>query len=197
MSSSPTPTDTSPATGATTSVATNNNQLASGTNYFFGFLVAFIAFLFVFLSLGVLARRRRLRLMRDFLLYADDDSPVITQTEPLMWQPSYSPPKGTRWNEIMPLSSHLVQHEMVDKTDIQIPTSRRNPLAAYLGFSPLRTRPRPPDTVQVTDGMRIAVMVQMPQSPAALDDPDNIHEYQIGTVQVPWTDNMVLDPPQT
>lgn len=85
------------------SPTSSSNQLASGTNYFFGFLIAFIAFLFVFLSLGLLARRRRIRLMQDFLLYGPDDdhSPAISQTEPLMWEPVYADAKRPVWTDIM------------------------------------------------------------------------------------------------
>jgi hypothetical protein len=102
MSSSTTATDTSTASGTPSLPPSNNNQLASGTNYFFGFLIAFIAFLFVFLSLGLLARRRRMRLMHDFLLYGESDHlPTISQTEPLMWQPTYIAGDGRLWSDIM------------------------------------------------------------------------------------------------
>ncbi|CAK5265777.1 unnamed protein product [Mycena citricolor] len=47
----------------------NNNPATSGSTYYFGFLVAFLAFLFLFLSLGLLARRRRMHLMREMMLY--------------------------------------------------------------------------------------------------------------------------------
>lgn len=81
----------------------------SGTNYFFGFLVAFIAFLFIFLSLGLLARRRRMRLMRDFMLYGPDDDghSQIPQTEPVLWQPAYTDAKGPLWGDIMVRQSFI------------------------------------------------------------------------------------------
>jgi hypothetical protein len=101
--SSTTSTDTSLPSASSSLPTPPPNQLASGANYFFGFLIAFIAFLFVFLSLGLLARRRRMRLMRDFMLYGPDDSdlPNILQTEPVMWEPLYAEAKGQLWSQIM------------------------------------------------------------------------------------------------
>jgi hypothetical protein len=42
-----------PTTTTTANTPTDTNRLTSGTNHFFGFLIPFIAFLFIFLSLGV------------------------------------------------------------------------------------------------------------------------------------------------
>ncbi|KAJ6593948.1 hypothetical protein B0H19DRAFT_1092990 [Mycena capillaripes] len=204
---STTSTDPSTATGS----PPPSPGLSPGTNYFFGFLIAFIAFLFVFLSLGLLARRRRMRLMRDFLLYGPDDSglPNISQTEPMMWQPSYTDAKGQLWSNIMvcslvcedakhyicnepqPLSTSLVQREAVDdKTPKEVPPPR---LSRNLFF--LFRKPRPPDgprKILVTEGMNIAVMINMPQAPEVLEEDDR-HEYQIGVLRVPWKDEI----PQT
>src|ERR1700761_2376631 len=99
--SSTTTTDTSVPT-ISSSPPASSSQLTSGTNYFFGFLIAFIAFLFVFLSLGLLARRRRMRLVHDYLLYGPDDADLkFPQTEPVMWQPPYAEAKGQLWNDMM------------------------------------------------------------------------------------------------
>jgi len=187
-------TDASPSSSS--SLPPNSSgQLSNGTNYFFGFLIAFIAFLFVFLSLGLLARRRRMRLMADFLLYGpdSDDShlPNITQTEPSMWQPTYEEAKGKQWSAIMPLSTSLVWRDVVDeKAAEEMPHAprRRNPFVPYLGLSPPRTLP---PTIKVPEAMDIAVMINMPQAPEALEE-DGILEYQIGMLQVPWKDESLL-----
>ncbi|KAJ7680370.1 hypothetical protein DFH06DRAFT_1315154 [Mycena polygramma] len=186
---STTSTDGSAPTGTSTPPSTSG-QL-NGTNYFFGFLVAFIAFLFVFLSLGLLARRRRMRLMRDFMLYGPDDSglPNVTQREPTMWQPLYREAKGQLWSNIMPLSTSLVQREVTDdKTPAEELPSRhsRNPLV-YLGMKPQLKGP--PKTL-VTEAMNIAVVINMPQAPAASEEDDR-HEYHIGTLQIPWKDDVL------
>ncbi|KAJ7901881.1 hypothetical protein B0H14DRAFT_3422557 [Mycena olivaceomarginata] len=183
MSSSTTATDTSTASG-TPSLPPSNSQLASGTNYFFGFLIAFIAFLFVFLSLGLLARRRRMRLMHDFLLYGESDHlPTISQTEPLMWQPTYIAGDGRLWSDIMPLSTSLVQREVIDdKTPAEdAPRPSRKPWR-------MNTRRKGPQKIQVTEAMDIAVMIELPQAPDALEKAEGIHEYQIGMLRVPWKD---------
>jgi len=135
-----------------------------------------------------------MRLMRDFLLYGPDDSdlPNISQTEPRMWQPSYTDAKGQLWSNIMPLSTSLVQREVVDdKTPKEVPPPRlsRNPLFLF-------RRPRPPDgpkKILVTEGMNIAVMINMPQAPEVFEEDDR-HEYQIGVLHVPWKDENL---PQT
>lgn len=43
-----------------------------------------------------------MRLMHDFLLYGESDHlPPISQTEPLMWQPTYVVGDGRLWSDIM------------------------------------------------------------------------------------------------
>ncbi|KAJ7251475.1 hypothetical protein B0H12DRAFT_1324040 [Mycena haematopus] len=190
MSSTMSSTVSSTATDAS-ETGSSPPSIGSGTNYFFGFLIAFIAFLFVFLSLGLLARRRRLRIMRDFLLYGDDDSPNITQTEPLMWQPMYTMAEGQLWSDIMPLSISLVQRVVDDKVEEPPHPSR----SRYLGFPSLKT-PNGPQKIQVTEAMNIAVMIELPQAPEALEEV-GIHEYQIGILHVPWKDGMDEELPET
>ncbi|KAJ7166500.1 hypothetical protein C8R43DRAFT_1122072 [Mycena crocata] len=177
----------------------SSNQLTSGTNYFFGFLIAFIAFLFVFLSLGLLARRRRIRLMQEFLLYGPDDdhSPASSQTEPLMWQPVYADAERPVWSDIMPLSTTLLRREVIEEkapSEVLPPRPTRNPFVVYFGFPAMKPRRRPAlRKTQVTEGMNIAVMITMPMSPGTLAD-DEPPECQIGTMQIPWTDETLEAP---
>ncbi|KAJ7104445.1 hypothetical protein B0H15DRAFT_810054 [Mycena belliarum] len=176
----------------------NPANFPSSTNYFYGFLIAFLCFLICFGALHVMARRRRAILIRDFLLYGDDDSggAKITQKEPSMWQPTYVEARAARWADIMPLSTTLVQHDvLIDEKPFS--PRPRNPLVAYLGG--ITSKQQPGSVIsQVTMGMNIAVMINMPCAPGRRkegeDEDDDIPEYQIGTVRVPWTDERL--PPQ-
>ncbi|KAJ6612735.1 hypothetical protein B0H10DRAFT_2051713 [Mycena sp. CBHHK59/15] len=156
------------------------NQLASGTNYFFGFLIAFIAFLFLFLSLGLLARRRRMQLQQEFLLYGSDDD-LLPQTEPLMWQPTYTEAKGQLWSAIMPLSSAIHMREASP------PRPTRNPFVVYFGFPAMKPSRKGPRRIKasVPEALQVAVMINMPKSPEVYREDDR-KEYQIGTLQLPW-----------
>jgi len=173
-------------------------MFTSGTNYFFGFLVAFIAFLFIFLSLGLLARRRRTRLIREFLMYGPDEdgNPRIPQTEPVLWQPAYTDAKGARWADIMPLSSSLVRRDVVDeKTPAEEPPRpSRIPLLVYIGIMTRKPQQTAPTKIKVTEAMDIAVVINMPRPPDAPLEEDEPPECQIGTLKVPWKDES-LDRP--
>ncbi|KAJ7188185.1 hypothetical protein C8R46DRAFT_1205375 [Mycena filopes] len=165
----------------------------SSSSYFFGFLVAFIAFLMVFLSLGVIARRRRMRLMRDLLMYGDD-APEIPNTAPLMWEPSFVEARSElcNWRDVMPLSTVVVQREVVDDKALvdeepATPTGPRNLLVKFFGFPPKPRRKPTPKKIRITEAMNIAVMIEMPQEPATLKAEEEGHEYHIGTLRVPWT----------
>lgn len=93
-----------------------------------------------------------------------------------------------------PLSTSLVWRDVVDeKAPEEMPHAprRRNPFVPYLGLSPPRTLP---PTIKVPEAMDIAVMINMPQAPEALEE-DGILEYQIGMLQVPWKDESLLPKP--
>ncbi|KAF7361850.1 hypothetical protein MVEN_00529500 [Mycena venus] len=115
-------------------------------------------------------------------------SPNISQTEPLMWQPSYVEAKGQLWSDIMPLSTSLVQREVIDdKTPPEPPRPSRNP---FVVLPRIKTRSKHPPKIKVTEGMNIAVMIEMPQAPETLQDAEGVPEYQIGMLRVPWKDEM-------
>ncbi|KAJ7691605.1 hypothetical protein B0H17DRAFT_1201022 [Mycena rosella] len=175
----------------------SQGTLPSSTNYFYGFLIAFLIFLISFGGLHFIARRRRARLMREFALHGGDDGGVsVWQTEPVMWQPSYVGTKVPLWGNIMPLSSTLIQHDVIEEK--AAPASPpRNPLAAFFGIPPMKPRRMDSNIVKVTEGMNIAIMINMPQAPGAPPAPeeDEIPPVcEIGMLQVPWTD---ADLPQT
>jgi len=135
-----------------------------------------------------------MRLLHDFLLYGDDDSPNITQTEPLIWQPTYTVAKGPLWNDIMPLSTSLIQRTIGGKTPFDEPP--RHTRSRYLGL-PSTKIPNGPESIRVTEAMSIAVMIELPQAPEALEEAVGIHEYQIGILHVPWKDEIDEKPPET
>ncbi|KAJ7243936.1 hypothetical protein C8J57DRAFT_1525230 [Mycena rebaudengoi] len=190
MSSAPsTTTTTTTAPASTPTDPPSQNQLTSGTNYFFGFLIAFIAFLFIFLSLGVAGRRRRIRRRRDILLYGPDDdggATRIPQTEPVMWQPQYANAPSEQWGELMPLSSSVLMREVIDtKVPIAAPARpSRNPFVVYFGFPAMKPSRKGLRKIKVPQALQVAVMISMPKPPE--DGEDGRNEYQIGLVQVPW-----------
>lgn len=53
----------------------------------------------------------------------------------------------------------------------------------------MNTRRKGPQKIQVTEAMDIAVMIELPQAPDALEKAEGIHEYQIGMLRVPWKDD--------
>ncbi|KAJ7485631.1 hypothetical protein FB451DRAFT_1554500 [Mycena latifolia] len=189
-SSSPTATDTStapPGGGG------GGGALPSSTNYFYGFLIAFLCFLLSFGALHLMARRRRARLMRDFLLYGPDDAEGgggasrIAQEEPLLWQPSYTTAEAPRWGEIMPLSTTLLTRAVplnAEKSSTPPPPPRS--LAAYLRSPFTRPHQEDPPTRTVTEALNISIMVRMPHPPETREE--DVPEYQVGTISVPWTD---------
>jgi len=190
--SSVTSTDTSvPATSSPPPAS--SSQLTSGTNYFFGFLIAFIAFLFVFLSLGLLARRRRMRLMHEYLLHGPDDADLkFPQTEPEMWQPPYAEAKGQMWNDMMPLAATPVRRDVVEefpKADESDGARWHNPFVVYFGFPAAKPRRNGRRKTKVTEALNIAVMISMPQAPDSREEKGDRNEYQIGMLKVPWRDN--------
>jgi len=132
-----------------------------------------------------------MRLMRDFLLYgSDENDPPIPQTEPLMWQPVYAEAEGQLWSDLMPLSTSLVQREVIDdKTPPEVPPPSRNLF--------VKTRRKRPQKIQVTEAMNIAVMIELPRAPEALEEAEGIHEYQIGILRIPWKDETDENIPQT
>ncbi|KAJ7783227.1 hypothetical protein B0H16DRAFT_1495996 [Mycena metata] len=175
-------------TPSSTGGPSQSTATLSSSSYFFGFLIAFIAFLFVFLSLGVVGRRRRIRLMQDFPLYGPDDAPNIPDTEPLMWQPLYAEAQGQLWSDIMPLSTCLVQREAVDDkapAEVPLPPSRP-PFVTLFGFSTNPPRKHSLGKIHITEALDIAVVIEMPRDSAALEEAGP--EYHIGTLQIPWKD---------
>ncbi|KAJ7650861.1 hypothetical protein FB45DRAFT_888980 [Roridomyces roridus] len=184
----------------------SGSMLSSGTNYFFGFLVAFIAFLFIFLALGFLARRRRLRLLHDFILYGpqDDDNSRIAQKEPMLYEPKFvDAPVPPLWADIMPLSTSLVRRDVLQsKEALPLPATTSTPPTSGAALRSFLRLPRKaqvdagsptPTLVKVPEALDVAVLINMPQPPgASTRDPDEEEgppEYLIGTLHLPWKDD--------
>lgn len=76
-----------------------------GANYFFGFLITFVALLLIFVGCGVGSRRRTAARRRAMMLngmdgWGDGTGAGITQTEPSFWEPKFAD-GGDRWDAIM------------------------------------------------------------------------------------------------
>ncbi|KAJ7072282.1 hypothetical protein C8F01DRAFT_238279 [Mycena amicta] len=89
---------------------------------------------FVFLSLGLLARRRRTRLTREVSLDG------AMQSEPEMWQPLYRAATKPTWSDVIPLSASYIWREVVE--DFQEEPPRRR--LAVLGISSTQVLAQPP-----------------------------------------------------
>jgi len=112
-----------------------------------------------------------------------------------MWEPSYVEAKGQLWSDIMPLSTSLVQREVIDDkppAEEVPPHPSRNPFVL-----PMKARRKRPPKILVTEAMNIAVMIKLPQAPEALEEAEGIHEYQIGMLRIPWKDETDENLPQT
>jgi hypothetical protein len=103
-------TSTQPTTSSDTSTPTPtgfedpSNVGKGGSTDFFGFLIAFVALVLVFVVCGLGSRRRFVARRRAILTSADMDpwafAPPVHQTEPKYWEPSLVP-GGDEWSAIM------------------------------------------------------------------------------------------------
>ncbi|CAK5265748.1 unnamed protein product [Mycena citricolor] len=159
----------------------NNNPATSGSTYYFGFLVAFLAFLFLFLSLGLLARRRRMHLMREMMLYgSDDDTRVRLMAVPVISQPLYTrlgaTSGRTSWR---PLSASMVKRDVIDDKSPPATRTQRGRRVRH---------GTPSSSILVSrHGNNLAGTPVMPQPPDAADDPERPY-FEMGVLHVPWTD---------
>ncbi|KAF9269602.1 hypothetical protein L218DRAFT_1072421 [Marasmius fiardii PR-910] len=84
-----------------------------GANYFFGFLITFIALLLLFIGCGIGTRRRLQRNNRliDFSPWDDSSGGATNLIEPRLLEPRLTNLKGGEWNSwasIQPISSSLI-----------------------------------------------------------------------------------------
>ncbi|KAF7376187.1 hypothetical protein MSAN_00033800 [Mycena sanguinolenta] len=92
----------------------------------------------------------------------------------------------------MPLSTSLIQRTVDGKLPFDEPPHHVR--SRHLGSAKI---PKGPESVRVTEAMSIAVMIELPQAPEALEAAAGIHEYQIGILHVPWKDEIDEKPPET
>ncbi|KAF8875617.1 hypothetical protein CPB85DRAFT_1260036 [Mucidula mucida] len=186
MSSSSTLTATATSSPSSTQSSEDTGG-AKGANYFFGFLITFIALLFIFIGCGVTTRRRlqRRRIInldalasmpgffgsRAGLVIDEKDKPLLCER----WTERAEEPT---WACMQPLSVSNVTAELpVSDHSPPVRLPSRNPNAIN-GLSLPIWAPPPPSPFS-----RISVMITMPHEREADDE---IPEYQIGVAQLPW-----------
>ncbi|KAF9031697.1 hypothetical protein BDZ89DRAFT_1158816 [Hymenopellis radicata] len=197
MSSSST--STAAATSSPSPTQSGDSGAAKGANYFFGFLITFIALLFIFIGCGVTTRRRlqRRRIInldalasmpgffgsRAGLVIDENDKPLLCER----WTERAEEPT---WTCMQPLSvSNVTAKTLVSDHSPPVRLPSRNPNAIN-GLS-LPTWAHPPtkpvlDSAATVDEtlLQISVMITMPHDKGVEDE---IPEYQIGVAQLPTT----------
>ncbi|KAL0576395.1 hypothetical protein V5O48_005584 [Marasmius crinis-equi] len=199
---------TSSSQASTATITPSSGPNTRGANYFFGFLITFVALLLLFIGCGIGTRRRLQRAGGLLDFDAWDDSSGNSQPEPRFLEPTLTK-GGETWSSIQPLSSGLVSKQnitsekKVDSTSarplppIRLPSTNPN---AIHGLSlplwvPQQRASKEDVTENTADGkrqdeevMQIAVLVEMPsdQGAEAERDESQLHEYQFGVAQIPW-----------
>ncbi|KAK0458951.1 uncharacterized protein EV420DRAFT_341436 [Desarmillaria tabescens] len=182
------------------SIATDTGSMSKGANYFFGFLIAFVAILFVFIGCGM-ATRRRYQRRRGLIFNLDDlqgmpglfgSRQQLVGEKPIMWEPWVVKHDDYSWSTIQPLSASR-SNKPCPKTiprpaPIRLPS--RNPTAIHGLSLPTwapadseveKEAPSPEESVPST--LQISLLISMPGQP--LDNP-TFTEYQIGVARLPW-----------
>ncbi|KAK7462783.1 hypothetical protein VKT23_007367 [Stygiomarasmius scandens] len=195
---------------ASSSNSSSNSGISSarGANYFFGFLVTFIALLLLFIGCGVGSRRR---LNRRRALFGDltwDSRSVLEEPppEPQLLEPCLRK-GGDIWSLMQPLSTALVPSSSSSNKPAAPPPMIRSPSrnpAAIHGLSlptwrpslvvPTADKQKEKDKSDEDDAQRreseiqIAVMIAMPSRSrtSRADDEQELDEYQIGVARIPW-----------
>ncbi|KAK0203743.1 hypothetical protein DFS33DRAFT_827741 [Desarmillaria ectypa] len=181
------------------SIATDSGSMSKGANYFFGFLITFVAILFVFIGCGI-ATRRRYQRRRGIIFNLDDlqampglfGSPQqLIGEKPIMWEPWVVKHDDYSWSTIQPLSASR-SNKPCPKTvprpaPIRLPS--RNPTAIHGLSLPIwapadseKEALSPEESLPST--LQISLLISMPGQPP----PDNptLTEYQIGVARLPW-----------
>jgi len=194
------------------------SPMQRGANYFFGFLITFVALLLIFVGCGIGSRRRlsrrRALMLGDFDTWGDGQRrDAVPQVEPKYWEPTFvKGGEGDKWQDIVPLSTTVMRKEPVPNSAYSTPSPSPIPPRRTFTFPSLPSwvpgvrppaepsyaakvpEPEPPEAIQVT------VMIAMPVIP---HDQKNVtdqktesppQEYQIGVTHVPWEGR---DVPQT
>ncbi|KAF5369057.1 hypothetical protein D9758_002942 [Tetrapyrgos nigripes] len=187
-------TETAPPAATSTSSPSGPTS-SRGANYFFGFLVTFIALLLLFIGCGV-GSRRRLNRQRRILFGELEGWNSSFQTlaepppEPKLLEPLFEPclrkTGGEIWRFMQPLSAKLVT---VPSTPLKRPPPpvrfpSHNPAAIHGLSLPVWRHVAP--TEKEDEGspeaeIEIAVLIALPRR-----DEQGRHDYEIGVAHVPW-----------
>ncbi|KAG7448570.1 uncharacterized protein BT62DRAFT_929656 [Guyanagaster necrorhizus] len=190
---------------ASSSASTNSGPMSNGANYFFGFLITFVAILFIFIGCGI-AMRRRYQRRRGTVFNLDDLQAMpglfgsrqqLLGEKPIMWEPWVEKHDDYSWSTIQPLSASRSNRpcpkSIPRPAPIRLPS--RNPTAIHGLSLPTwapadseieKEVPSPEESVPST--LQISVLISMPGPPSP-DNPTFI-EYQIGVARLPWEEWM-------
>ncbi|KAF4564623.1 hypothetical protein EYR40_010790 [Pleurotus pulmonarius] len=194
-----------PATTTTPSPGVDNGGMQKGANYFFGFLIAFIALLLVFVGCGVGTRRRfmmRRGVMGDWAGPASLYSESAPQKEP-MFVESWLEKGGDRWESMTPLSTTAIrpQPQTPEPSIAPLPVTTLSTFRQLIPHPhlPFRRHLSPPSTVAKRESLEstpppeslaVTVMIAMPIQKSDVEhqhqDDEPLPEYTFGVTQVDW-----------
>ncbi|KAL1739648.1 hypothetical protein HDZ31DRAFT_68725 [Schizophyllum fasciatum] len=213
-----TPTNpTAPATSASAASAMSSDSgdgMARGANYFFGFLITFVALLLIFVGCGVGTRHRRMRGASGFMFdwNAPSEAP---KREPRMYEGYLEKAQGElAWVDVMPISATILRtradepaapsssgrpeparRRWLDRLLRRpAPPSEAAPARPSADVEGKARRPRPPSPSPPPppdETLQITMMIAMPTPPrpphdTTPDDERGLDEYQLGVLQKPW-----------
>ncbi|KAJ8082970.1 hypothetical protein PM082_008830 [Marasmius tenuissimus] len=200
----------------TSTPANDNGPSNRGANYFFGFLITFVALLLIFIGCGIGTRRRLQRNggLLDFDSWGDEQ-PGSTQTEPRLLEPKLTK-GGEKWCSIQPLSTSLLLKSQLSSVEkkpdensssnarplppVRMPSSNPNAihglsLPVWVSQHRETKEERNDNDNDNTSGaqpghdvMQVAILVEMPtQHREDIEgDEPRLHEYQLGVAQLSW-----------
>lgn len=210
-------------TAAVAAMSNDGGGMARGANYFFGFLITFVALLLIFVGCGVGTRRRARNRGAAFML--DWSVPNVAPLEPRFYEGYLEKPHGEHvWADVMPVSATILRPQADEpassSTSGPPPPPPRSPWRTWLDR--VRRRPphrsassearhsedadrkasqrRPATPPPADETMQITMMIAMPAPPRHPNDttPDDerpLDEYQLGVLQAPWRSPLPPSPP--
>lgn len=181
--------------------ATDSGSMSKGANYFFGFLITFVAILFVFIGCGI-ATRRRYQRRRGIIFNLDDLQAMpglfgsrqqLIGEKPIMWEPWVVNRKECSWSTMQPLSASRsnkpCRKPIPRSAPIRLPS--RNPNAIHGLSLPIWApadseveKEAPLTDESVPSTLQISLLISMPSQPSSDEPP--FTEYQIGVARLPW-----------
>ncbi|KAL1691961.1 hypothetical protein GGG16DRAFT_90769 [Schizophyllum commune] len=202
---------TTAATAASAMSSSDDGGMARGANYFFGFLITFVALLLIFVGCGVGTRHRRMRGGTGFMF--DWNTPAeVPKEEPRLYEGYLEKAQGDlAWVDVMPVSATILRPKADEPVSSSSSESRPPPRRTWLDRLRRRAtpppdvpaarpsedierkarRPRTPSPPPPDETLQITMMIAMPTPPRPPNDttPDEqrgLDEYQLGVLQKPW-----------